>query len=277
MSTQTVPARRTRSQLNLTVVSRTELSPAMVRLVTRLEQPERFVDIEPPEKYVKLVFFPAELDLEPHPDYWTLRESLPPAQQPVTRHMTLRRVDAERGELWIDIALHGDEGYAGPWAAAVQPGDTIVALGPGGRWIPDPDATWTLFAADDSAIPAALANLEALPADARGEIHFEVECSEHELKVDVPHGFTVHWSYRQDAADGRHPLVDSVEQADWPADRAGVQVFAHGERGAMKALRPILFETQRLERSQVSLSGYWAQGRAEEVFQAEKREPIGQI
>lgn len=276
MSVQASPA-RTRSQLNLTVIARTELSPAMVRLVTRLEQPEHFVDIEPPEKYVKLVFFPTELDLEPHPDYWALRESLPARQQPVTRHMTLRRVDVGRGELWIDVALHGEEGYAGPWAANAQPGDTIVALGPGGRWIPDPEATWTLFAADDPAIPAALANLEALQAGARGEIHFEVDRPEHRIEVDVPAGFTLHWRYRQDAASGERPLVDSVAGAAWPGDPAGVQVFAHGEREAMKALRPILFEAQGLKRSQVSLSGYWAQGRTEDVFQAEKRQPIGQI
>ena len=28
---------------------------------------------------------------------------------------------------------------------------------------------------------------------------------------------------------------------------------------------------------QLSLSGYWAAGRTEDVFQAEKRQPIGQI
>jgi hypothetical protein len=28
---------------------------------------------------------------------------------------------------------------------------------------------------------------------------------------------------------------------------------------------------------QVSLSGYWAAGRTEDVFQSEKRQPIGQV
>ena len=32
-----------------------------------------------------------------------------------------------------------------------------------------------------------------------------------------------------------------------------------------------------LDRAQVSLSGYWARGRTEDRFQAEKREPIGKI
>jgi NADPH-dependent ferric siderophore reductase len=45
----------------------------------------------------------------------------------------------------------------------------------------------------------------------------------------------------------------------------------------MKGLREIFFAQRGLERSQVSLSGYWAQGRVEEVFQAEKKLPVGQI
>ena len=66
-----------------------------------------------------------------------------------------------------------------------------------------------------------------------------------------------------------------VRQFEWPAGR--VHVFAHGERESMKALRPVLFVERELERAQVSLSGYWAYGRTEDRFQAEKREPIGKI
>jgi NADPH-dependent ferric siderophore reductase len=45
----------------------------------------------------------------------------------------------------------------------------------------------------------------------------------------------------------------------------------------MKALREVFFKQRGLERRQVSLSGYWAQGRVEDVFQAEKKLPVGQI
>ncbi len=45
----------------------------------------------------------------------------------------------------------------------------------------------------------------------------------------------------------------------------------------MKAARRELFEVRGLERAQVSLSGYWARGRTEDVFQAEKKLPVGQI
>ena len=264
-------------QIDLTVVQRLELSPSMVRIVASIADPSSFQDIEPPEKYCKLVFFDPALGLGDHPDYWSLRETLPREQLPVTRHMTLRRVDLETGQLWIDVALHGDSGWAGPWAARAQPGDTIVAVGPGGKWIPDPQASWSLMLGDEAAIPAVLANVEAMPEDARGEILLEVQDADHHLDVQVPSGWNLRWIHRTEAADGVPALVEAARTAQWPDTTEGVQVFAHGEREAMKALRPVLFEDNGLDRTQVSLSGYWARGRDEDAFQAEKKTPVGKI
>jgi hypothetical protein len=44
----------------------------------------------------------------------------------------------------------------------------------------------------------------------------------------------------------------------------------------MKAVRAAL-KHRDLGGGHLSLSGYWAYGRSEDRFQAEKREPIGQI
>jgi NADPH-dependent ferric siderophore reductase len=276
------PARPRRPQLNLTVRSRRELSPSMVRVVLGLDEPECYEDIAPPEKYVKLVFLDPAVeaplrDRGETPDFWLLKETLPPAQQPVTRHLTIRRWVPERHELWMDVVRHGDEGYAGPWAARAEPGDRIIALGPGGKWSPDPAAAWTLIAADDAAVPAALAVLESLPPSARGEVVLEVGSPHDVLDVAAPDGVAVRWVFRQDADDDVPALVRAVGEAGWPGSTEGVQVFAHGEREAMKALRRELFTRRGLERSQVSLSGYWARGRTEDVFQAEKKLPIGQV
>jgi NADPH-dependent ferric siderophore reductase len=279
----TPTARPRRPQLNLTVRERRQLSPSMVRLVMGIDEPERYADVVPPEKYVKLVFpHPAGEHPSPapgqNPDYWELKESLPAERQPVTRHFTIRRYVPERDELWMDFVLHGDEGFAGPWAARAEPGDRIIALGPGGKWAPSAEAAWTLVAADDAAIPAALAVVEALPASARGEVVLEVGSPRDVLAVTAPAGMTVRWVFRRDMAPGgTRALVRAVQEAAWPAGPEGVQVFAHGERGAMKALREELLGRRGLAREQVSLSGYWAQGRTEDVFQAEKRLPVGQI
>ncbi|MDO4919288.1 siderophore-interacting protein [Kocuria sp.] len=279
----TPPAPTRKPQLDLTVLERIQLSPAMVRVVCRIENPEDFRDVPAPEKYVKLLFFPpAVADSAPggFPDYWAVREAAAPQDQPVSRHMTLRRVDTDTATVWIDVALHGAAGFAGPWAGAAAPGNRIVALGPGGTWVPDPEATWTLLAGDDAAVPAVLANLEALPASARGEVVLEVADAAHELDlggVAVPEGMRVRWVHRATQAPGERALVTALAGAAWPEDVSGVQVFVHGEREAMKAARRELFEVRGLERSQVSLSGYWAQGRTEDMFQAEKKLPVGKI
>ncbi|MFI7584495.1 siderophore-interacting protein [Kocuria sp. M1N1S27] len=285
-------ARPRRPQLNLTVRSREQLSPSMVRVVLGIDEPERYEDIAPPEKYVKLVFprpgtehagagHPGADPGPDHgrnPDYWALRETLPGGQQPVTRHLTIRRHVPERHELWMDFVLHGDEGFAGPWAARAEPGDRVIALGPGGTWVPSPEAAWTLVAADDAAIPAALAVLESLPASARGAVLLEVDSPRDVQPVSAPAGMAVRWVFREEGGPGEVPaLVRAVHEAGWPAGPEGVQVFAHGEREAMKALREELFTHRRLEREQVSLSGYWARGRTEDVFQAEKKLPVGRI
>lgn len=274
---QPAPAKPPKAQIDLTVVQRLELSPSMVRIVASIGDPSSFRDIEPPEKYCKLVFFDPELSLGDHPDYWSLRETLPREHLPVTRHMTLRHVDLEAGQLWIDVALHGDSGWAGPWAAGAQPGDTIVAVGPGGKWIPDPQASWSLMLGDEAAIPAVLANVEAMPEDARGEILLEVQDADHHLDVQVPSGWSLRWIHRAEAPAGFPALVEAARTAQWPGTTDGIQVFAHGEREAMKALRPVLFEEHGLDRAQVSLSGYWARGRDEDAFQAEKKTPVGKV
>lgn len=274
---QPAPAKPPKAQIDLTVVQRLELSPSMVRIVASIGDPNSFRDIEPPEKYCKLVFFDPELGLGDHPDYWSLRETLPREHLPVTRHMTLRHVDLEAGQLWIDVALHGDSGWAGPWAAGAQPGDTIVAVGPGGKWIPDPQASWSLMLGDEAAIPAVLANVEAMPEDARGEILLEVQDADHHLDIQVPSGWSLRWIHRAEAPAGFPALVEAARTAQWPGTTDGIQVFAHGEREAMKALRPVLFEEHGLDRAQVSLSGYWARGRDEDAFQAEKKTPVGKV
>ena len=274
---QPAPAKPPKAQIDLTVVQRLELSPSMVRIVASIGDPSSFRDIEPPEKYCKLVFFDPELGLGDHPDYWSLRETLPREHLPATRHMTLRHVDLEAGQLWIDVALHGDSGWAGPWAAGAQPGDTIVAVGPGGKWIPDPQASWSLMLGDEAAIPAVLANVEAMPEDARGEILLEVQDADHHLDIQVPSGWSLRWIHRAEAPAGFPALVEAARTAQWPGTTDGIQVFAHGEREAMKALRPVLFEEHGLDRAQVSLSGYWARGRDDDAFQAEKKTPVGKV
>ena len=232
-------------------------------------------DNEFTDKYVKIVFADPALGLTPPYDLEALRAELAPEQLPVRRTYTVRQVDAEAGELTIDFVTHGDEGVAGPWAIAAQPGDLLALSGAGGGYAPDPDADWYLLVGDDTAVPAISSAVEALPASSVGTVLVEVDGPDDEIPIATPPGVELRWLHRAGAAPGAAPLLpDAVTALEWRDGR--VHVFAHGERESMKALRSV-FADRGVPRTDLSLSGYWAYGRTEDRFQAEKREPVGQI
>ncbi|MBD8103171.1 siderophore-interacting protein [Plantibacter sp. CFBP 8775] len=274
--TTTPRPRAPRPQIILEVVRSSWVTPHLVRLT--LGGPG-FADFQPKDatdSYVKISFAKPELGLEPPYDLAALRETLAPADLPVTRTYTVRRVDQAAGAMDIDFVVHGVEGIAGPWAAAAQPGDRVVLAGPGGAYRPDPTADWHLFAGDESAIPAIAAALEALPADAKGLAFLEIGGRDDLVDLDHPAGVQLIWVGRAARDESTAALLaTAISGHPWPDGR--VQVFAHGERESMKALREVFLTQRGLDRSQLSLSGYWAYGRTEDRFQAEKREPIGVV
>jgi NADPH-dependent ferric siderophore reductase len=264
------PSKPARPQITLEVLRREQLTPHLVRIVLTGEQFDDVVANGKTDAYVKVFFAKPELGLEPPYDVAALRETLAPEDLPVTRTYTVRSLDRATRTLTIDFVVHGDEGLAGPWADNARPGDRLTFAGPGGGYAPDPAADWHLFAADQSALPATAAALEVLPADARGLVFVQVPDASEELPLTAPEGVQVRWLHGTDPS----VLVDAVAQAEWLEGRP--QIFAHGEREAMKGLRN-LFRERGVVRAELSLSGYWAQGRTEDRFQAEKREPIGVI
>ena len=272
----TTATKKSRPQVTLTVLRREQLSAHMVRIVAGGPGFADYVNNDFVDRYVKIVFPQPGVDYPQPLDLWAIRETMPREQWPHTRTYTVRWVDTAAGELAIDFVVHGDEGLAGPWAAAAQPGDTLVFTGPGGGYNPDPAADWYLLAGDEAALPAVAAVIESLPAHARGVAFIEVGSDTDVQEIAAPAGLELVWLQRGDVPAGESSqLVEAVRTAAWPDGR--VNVFAHGERGYMKGLREVLFRERGLDRSQVSLSGYWAKGRVEDVFQAEKKLPIGQI
>ncbi|WP_427133768.1 siderophore-interacting protein [Pseudarthrobacter sp. S9] len=272
----TTANRNSRPQTDLTVLRREQLSPHMVRIVAGGPGFADYATNGFVDRYVKIVFPQPGIDYPDPLDLWEVRETMPRDQWPHTRTYTVRWVDQVAQELAIDFVIHGDEGLAGPWAAAAQPGDSLIFTGPGGGYNPDPAADWHLFAGDESALPAISAAIESLPHDARGLAFLEVDSDADIQSIAAPAGVELHWLPRGGVPAGAGELlVAAVRDSEWLDGR--VQVFAHGERGYMKSLRDVLYVQRGLERAQVSLSGYWAKGRVEDDFQAEKKLPIGKI
>jgi NADPH-dependent ferric siderophore reductase len=253
----------------------------MVRVVLGGAGFDTFNPSEFTDSYVKIVFVPADIDLDPLPRPLTRDsfEALPAEKQPVIRTMTVRRADPAARELSIDVVVHGDHGVAGPWAAAAEPGQPVYLMGPSGAYAPDPGADWHLLAGDESALPAIAAALEALPADATGKAFIEIAGPEAEIDLSVPEGVQLNWIFRggradlagDDRAGDQAPLIEAVTTTLWLPGQ--VQAFVHGEAQAvMHNLRPYIRKQRGVDAKWASISGYWRRGRTEETFRQWKKE-----
>ncbi|CAG7845400.1 putative protein [Pseudoclavibacter triregionum] len=281
--TAPTPSRPARPQAVLHVEEAHALPSGLHRVVVGGPGFAQYADNGFADRYVKLLFADPEHGLEPPYDLERLRAERPEAL-PTRRTYTVRAADAERGRLTIDFVVHGDEGVAGPWARAAAAGDRLVLSGAGGAYSPDPEAPWHLLVGDLSALPAISQAVERLPREARGAVVLELP-EDAEPELDAPAGLEVIRVAQRDHAAAMRaaeeeaaaadPLLAAVRELAW---RDGApHAFVHGERGSMKRLRRHLVAERGVPRERLSLSAYWALGRSEDAFQAEKREPIGRL
>jgi NADPH-dependent ferric siderophore reductase len=89
----------------------------------------------------------------------------PDGDRALRRRYTIRRSETELGIADFEIEIHDGRGPATRWAAKTEPGEHLEAIGPRGGISLRRTATSHLFIVDDSAMPAAFALLEALPAE----------------------------------------------------------------------------------------------------------------
>jgi NADPH-dependent ferric siderophore reductase len=259
--------RKAPAQAVLTVQEVEQVSPDLIRITAGGDGYAEFTDNVYTDKYVKILFADPRHGLVPPYDLAQLREESP-EKLPTRRTYTIRSADPEAQKLVIDFVVHGDEGVAGPWARRAQPGDTLVVSGAGGGYRPEPSTPWHLLVGDHTALPAISSALEEMPADAVGHVLLTVTDPSDRVLPAAPAGVSVRWTETDDE------LLAALADLPWAEGHPGV--FAHGERGTIKEVRALL-KQREVPRESLSISAYWARGRAEDQFQAEKREPIGQI
>ena len=263
------------------VVRTEQLTSHMIRVVLGGSGFDTFTPSEFTDSYVKLVFVADDVDVAGLAQPLTLDSfaDLPAAKQPVVRTITVRRADPAAREIAVDIAVHGEHGTAGPWAASAKPGQPMYLMGPSGAYAPDPAADWHLLVGDETALPAISVALEALPSNAIGQAFIEVAEPEDEIPLIAPEGVQINWILRVGRADlvgeeraGDHsPLVEAVKTAHWLPGQ--VHAFVHGEAQAvMHNLRPYIRKERAVDAKWASISGYWRRGRTEETFRQWKKE-----
>ncbi|QDQ98760.1 siderophore-interacting protein [Tomitella fengzijianii] len=249
------------------VISTETLTPHLMRVVLGGDGLAGFAAPDHADAYVNCFFLPAGAPYGVPFEDAEVRE-LPREQRPFPRRITVRTWDDARRELTLDIAVHGEEGYAGRWAVAARPGDRLQMRGPAGGYRPHADADAYLFVGDESALPAIAACTEAVPAGRPVRVVAEVHDAGEEIGLDCPGELQVTWVHRAGAADPDRLLADAV--AALPRAEGVVSAFVHGEAAATRAVRRVLLAGRLVDPDLLSCSPYWRTGHDDEQWRAVK-------
>ncbi|MEU6445172.1 siderophore-interacting protein [Streptomyces sp. NPDC046979] len=211
--------------------------------------------------------------------WWQAWRELPDDVRAVMRSYTLRALrrgaDGDTVEIDVDFVLHGVEpgaafeaGPAARWAAAATAGDRVLLLGPAVadnraiRFRPPEDTDLVVIWGDETAVPAACAIVESLPAGTRARVWLEVPHAEDVQDLETAADAEITWLVR-DAADGPEATLAALRDARLP-DAGHPYVWIAGESGCVKALRRHFVRERGVDRRRVTFVGYWRQGLTEE-------------
>ncbi|WP_328970344.1 siderophore-interacting protein [Streptomyces sp. NBC_00239] len=199
---------------------------------------------------------------------------MPEEERPVMRSYTVReqrRTAEGADEVDIDFVLHGDASPASHWAGRARAGSRIMAIGPAVaenksvRFQPDPAADTLFMYADETALPAAAAILERLPAGQKVKAWFQVPHADDRIALETPADADVAWVLPSESGAGRADTVLAALRADAP-ERAseGAYAWIAGEAGTVRAVRRHFVQERGIDRRAVRFTGYWRLGASEE-------------
>lgn len=132
------------------------------------------------------------------------------------------------------------------------------------RFRPPEDADLVVVWGDETAVPAASAILEALPAGTRARVWLEVQHAGDIQDLATEADAEVTWLVRENqGAEGSPMALGALRAAQLPsAERP--YVWIAGESGQVKALRRHFVGERGFDRRRVTFVGYWRQGLSEE-------------
>lgn len=175
-----------------------------------------------------------------------------PGGRRIMRDYTPRRFDAERRELTVEFALHGD-GAATAWAAQASPGQQLRIGGPRGSFVIPNDYDFQLLIGDETALPAISRRLEELPATANVLTFVQATDPADQRAFPTQARVGVTWT-------GENPdsLIKAIENLTLPAGEGFA--WAAGEARVVAAIRAILVSTHGLDKDHIRAAAYWKRG-----------------
>ncbi|MDT0392311.1 siderophore-interacting protein [Streptomyces dubilierae] len=214
--------------------------------------------------------------------WWQGWRELPDEVRAVMRSYTLRALRRDPDEIDVDFALHGIEpgasvqaGPASRWAARAGTGDRVLLLGPAVadnraiRFRPPEDTDLVVVWGDETAVPAASAIVESLPAGTRARIWLEVPHAGDIQDLVTEADAEITWLVRErEGAEGSPMALDALRAARLP-HAEHPYVWIAGESGCVKELRRHFVRERGIDRRRITFVGYWRRGVTEEQLRAE--------
>lgn len=241
--------KKTLSPKTLTVVSKEQRSPELLRIWFSYSQPSDFSTANEGD-YLKLLF-PVNLD------------------KPLLRTYTVAEVNTHKQQLAIDFVLHGEQasepsvekgGYAHYFAVHAKVGDCIDIAGPNSKQDNLAQYSNTLYIADSTAVPV----LNAIVNNQAVQGHLLLVTSHPETAALL-------------ASDNLSVecFVDTASLTNALTSRsleAYACVWCAGEFNLMRAVRNVARDYSHLDRDHTYFSSYWKHGVTEDGHKVIKRQ-----
>lgn len=171
------------------------------------------------------------------------------------RTYTVRRYDAQAGEVTIDFVLHA-HGVATTWARTAKPGDVVGLNTPTAMYDAPAGTTWQVLVADAAGLPALCRILEQTPPEVRTRVVVEVPAG-HRIELPAHPRSEVTWI---DSAGGPSRLEEAVRALPSPTEPDGYLWIA-GESRALRGVRRYMRRELGLPASRYKAVGYWIENR----------------
>jgi NADPH-dependent ferric siderophore reductase len=179
----------------------------------------------------------------------------------LVRVYTIRAIDIDRGEIWIDFLQHPVSGISTPgadFARDARIGDRAALLGPGGGGLPS--AKSILLIGDESALPAIARIASEVPADTQMRAIIEVENEAEEQPLPTDGRIEINWLHRCDYHDRQDRLLLSKATDAIAGSDTETFVWAACEKDDIRAIRAVL-KGRRHDHKKMYVAWYWERGR----------------
>lgn len=235
------------------VVSVADLSASLRRIVIGGAGVADYLSTGVGDEYIRLIF-PAPGTREPTlPDVAGDALDYATIDLDLLRTYTVRRFDADRGEVTVDFVVHG-HGVATTWAQSARPGDLVGLNSPIGMYHLPEGAAWQVLVADLAGLPALARILEQTPSALSTRVLAEVPGPSDEIELQPHPRTTVTWLHGGNGL-GPSRMEDVLRSLQLPPGQG--YVWVAGEARELRSIRKYLRRELGMAASDFKVVGYW--------------------